>query len=389
VFWIISFISGLAEGFIGPVYIIFLRSFDLSFFQVNMMNVVFMSTIFLFEIPTGSVADYFGRKISVIIGLLIWALSMLVYGLSSNFYGFITAEIIGGFGATFITGALEAWIVDSTAKERRVRKLRINEIFGKGNVSKNIGFAIGGFFAGLLASISLRYPFFLSSSIFLISAFVGSLLMKENFIRRKIKGIAKTVKDIFKIARYSINFARSNRMIVYFSLASLLTMFAFQVTLQFWQPYFLQLKVPISMFGIIWVFMISFLSLGSYFGGKLSKKFQNEKPLILISTLIGALVYFGFGLLLDFQIAFISLLVWELHVGISDPATKAYYNEFIPKKQRATLINLKSMMGKVGQVGSLLLTGYVADVYGLQLPFFLGAFAMLTGLVFYSLIKKQ
>jgi len=348
-----------------------------------------MSTVFLCEIPTGSIADYYGRKISVLIGCFFSLIAALVYGMSSSFFGFFVAEILFGFGLTFITGALEAWVVDSTFRERKLKNIKVGEIFGKGQAFENVGMLMGGFLGGLIAAINISYPWFMISLTYFITILFGSILMKERVMgKRVVKGIQKNLNEVLKIAKQSIHYTKTHRTIVYFLFAGAMVSFSFQIILQFWQPYLTSLKLSIETLGYAWVLMMLFLIYGSYFGTKLTKKFKNERPLILMSLVISSLTYLGFALFLDFRIATFSLLLWEFGHGIHTPLVSSFYNEFIPRKQRATMLNFKSMIAKIGQVLSLLLTGYLADTYGLQLPFFLGTLLTFAGLIVYSGIKK-
>jgi len=83
----------------------------------NAMQLVIVGTAvelscFLFEIPTGILADIKSRKLSVVIGVILIGIGFLIEGLIPNFVVIFICQIIWGIGVTFTSGANEAWIAD-------------------------------------------------------------------------------------------------------------------------------------------------------------------------------------------------------------------------------------------------------------------------------------
>ena len=105
-------LTHLGISFISATYVVFLISRGLNLFEVNLVNLVFFTTIFIWEIPTGAVADVFGRKISFIVSCFLLSVSFFIYAASYSFWGFALAEAIGAIGTTFGSGAFQAWLVD-------------------------------------------------------------------------------------------------------------------------------------------------------------------------------------------------------------------------------------------------------------------------------------
>jgi DHA3 family tetracycline resistance protein-like MFS transporter len=73
---------------------------------------------FLFEVPTGIVADACSRRLSLITGYLLIGLGFLVEGFFPTFHAILLAQVIWGLGFTFISGARQAWITDEVGEER-------------------------------------------------------------------------------------------------------------------------------------------------------------------------------------------------------------------------------------------------------------------------------
>src|SRR3989344_7989541 len=94
----LSFLTKFGISFIAAVYVTFLMSQGLNLFEVNMVNFVFFITMFVCEIPTGAIADVFGRKTSFVCSCFLYAVGMFVYAASQSFWGFVLAEMISAVG---------------------------------------------------------------------------------------------------------------------------------------------------------------------------------------------------------------------------------------------------------------------------------------------------
>lgn len=84
-YYILQGVLGLATGLIIPYNVLFLRSRGLDLLQIGILSSAFEASIVMFEVPTGYLADCKGRRLSVLLGLVIMALSGLVYGFSHYF----------------------------------------------------------------------------------------------------------------------------------------------------------------------------------------------------------------------------------------------------------------------------------------------------------------
>ncbi len=92
-----TLLTKLSMSFIAATYVMFLIGRGLNLFEANLVNFAFFTTLFLCEIPTGAVADVFGRKMSFVISCFLYAIGMFVYASSHSLYGFIAAEVIAAF----------------------------------------------------------------------------------------------------------------------------------------------------------------------------------------------------------------------------------------------------------------------------------------------------
>ncbi|MFX1595095.1 MAG: hypothetical protein ACFFBK_03435, partial [Promethearchaeota archaeon] len=107
--YIFSFILGIHT--VRGVYIPFMLSWGgLSFFQVMILQSYFTAMIVVFEIPSGAIADFLGRKTALILSALSVASAAFTYSIIPNFFLFMLAETLWAFGSALLSGTNEAFI---------------------------------------------------------------------------------------------------------------------------------------------------------------------------------------------------------------------------------------------------------------------------------------
>lgn len=122
VYLLIRFVFSLAVSMSTVLSIVYhLEVVQLDAFQLVLVGTVLETSCFLFEIPTGVVADLYSRRRSVLIGMFLYGLGFLMEGALPWFAPVLLAQVVWGCGDTFITGALEAWIA-SEEEDKPIRQ---------------------------------------------------------------------------------------------------------------------------------------------------------------------------------------------------------------------------------------------------------------------------
>ncbi len=109
-FLLLSFFFQSAFALITPIYVLYLQSEGLTPQQITTVSSVFMISLFLLEVPTGLIADVFGRKFSVVIGWALRSVSFFVYYWADSLPVFFIAEFVGAIGAACVSGSFAAWL---------------------------------------------------------------------------------------------------------------------------------------------------------------------------------------------------------------------------------------------------------------------------------------
>jgi len=103
--------------FIGGVLVPFFMDWGkISFTQIMILQSWFMLWIFIMEVPTVTIADYFGRKYSLLLGCIVNIITVIIYTITPNFYLFLVGEFLWATSAALFSGADDAFVYDSLKK---------------------------------------------------------------------------------------------------------------------------------------------------------------------------------------------------------------------------------------------------------------------------------
>src|SRR5262249_43017153 len=152
-YYVLSGGDNLAQYFILAIYPIFLLSRGLDVFQINAVLATYGITVFLFEGPTGAGAGVFRRRAAVVLGGGVRGAAYALYTLAYDFRTCAAAEFIDAIGTTFVSGALDAWMVDASRAAGAAGAL--DPVFARGAAVGRGLMIAGGITAGYLAERSL------------------------------------------------------------------------------------------------------------------------------------------------------------------------------------------------------------------------------------------
>lgn len=167
------FLVFLGISLVIPVLPSIMNELNISGAGVGYLTAAFAMTQLIFSPFTGRAADKFGRKIIIVIGMVIFAFSELLFGLGTTIEVLFISRILGGLAGAFIMPAVTAFIVDLTTDQNRARAL------GYMTAALNFGFIIGPGVGGILAEVSTRLPFFVAAVLGIISAVSAIFLLTE------------------------------------------------------------------------------------------------------------------------------------------------------------------------------------------------------------------
>jgi DHA3 family tetracycline resistance protein-like MFS transporter len=203
-------IDGFLWAMFTTVYSLYvIRVVGLNPLQLVLMGTTLEATYFLFEVPTGVVADVVSRKASIVIGWTITGIAMAMLGFVHSFPAALITQALWAFGATFVSGADVAWITDEVGEDdARPLYLRAAQL-------ENVC-AFGGIWVGIsLATIALRVPIVVAGSAVIVVAFALIVLMpEEHFVRPARNEVVRFRHSLRETLGSSVRTIRGHRVLL-------------------------------------------------------------------------------------------------------------------------------------------------------------------------------
>lgn len=354
-FLVLSIMERLSISFIYTCYMLFLQANGLNLFEANMANVAFYITLFLCEIPTGAIADVFGRKRSYVLSLLLHGLSLLIYWRSSTLTGFIIAEIVGAVGLTCASGAFQAWLVDSLKHYGSTDPYM--PVFAKAEQLASLVGIAGAFAGNYLFNIDIGLPWLFGGVLMLSTSALAQITIKEEYFERHAKSMCEYWNKFMDTIRRSARYTRINGNVRFLILASLFQCFAVQAANMQWQVLFKdKIHLPYLYTGIAIFTFIGYTVAKSIGWRKLNERLMINSAQIVIGLGMAFAVSIPY-----FPLAISMFLIHEIARGMYKPLRDAYLNDNIPSEERATLISFEAMSQHIGGVVGLFVSGFVAE----------------------------
>lgn len=352
-----------------PVVVLFYQDNGMGMQEIFTLKAIYSVAIVTMEVPSGWMADVWGRKKTLFIGSVLGAAGFFTYSFSHGFWAFAAAEIVLGVGHAFVSGADSAMLYDGLKASGKTDQYIKHE--GRITSAGNFAEAFAGIIGGLLAAISLRTPFYFQFAVAAI-AIPAAFTLKEPMIHSNehIHSIKKLVGNIKTTLANNHNL-RISILLSALTGAATLT-FAWLV-----QPYFIAIGLPVEMYGIFWTGLNLTVGISSVFAHKVEVFFGKTRSLAGIILLV-TLGYFLSGIVISFWgIGF--LFLFYLVRGIATPILKNYINQYTQSEIRATIFSVRDFLIRIvfAVIGPLL--GWITDNVNLE-----SAFIMAGGIYFVS-----
>jgi len=349
--------------------------------QVQIIQAWFMFWAFIMEVPTGVVADYFGRKYSVALGAALIAVTSLVYGSIPRFEIFLLCEFLLAIAYALVSGANEALLYDTLKEQGKEEESK--KIFGKVSAVSTVGVIIGPIFGSLIAAkFGLNVPM-LVTAIPLTLAAIIIWTIKEPVIKNKTTG----VKNYFEIAKTGVSFFYHHRHLKILAIDSLIIVMAAYFLVWLYQPLLQNIGIPIFYFGFIRASMsLNQILISSNFEF-LEKIFGSAHAFLKMSALLIGVLFLVVAI---FPNLITVLLFVVIGGGLSvsrSTLISTYMNKHIPSEQRATILSSIAMLSRVTLAITGPLIGIMAD-YSLRGTIFIVGLLPLAVFLF-SPLKKE
>ncbi len=180
-------------------------------FQLVLVGTVLEVSYFLFEIPTGIVADVYSRKWSVVAGFALIGAGFILEGSVPEYGAVLLSQVLFGIGATFTSGAYEAWVASETETARTQRGLSLGAIYLRGE-QFNLGASLVAVAAAVyLGRDDVSVPIVVGGAMMVSLAAVLAVVMPEQHFRRAPRGERETWKAFVTSMQTAYRVVRGRR----------------------------------------------------------------------------------------------------------------------------------------------------------------------------------
>lgn len=161
-------------GLVIPIMPTYMNELHINGSMVGLLVAAFSATQLVFSPLAGRLSDSLGRKKMIVVGMVIFAFSELLFGVVSTSPLLFLSRMLGGIGAAFIMPAVMAYTADMTTSEERAKGM------GFINAAITTGFIIGPGIGGFIAEYGIRVPFYAAFAAAGIAAVITQLVLPES-----------------------------------------------------------------------------------------------------------------------------------------------------------------------------------------------------------------
>jgi len=367
--------------FIGPVYLAFYQDFaGLSFKYMMFAQAWYMLWAFLLEVPSGIIADSFGRKKTLILASIINCVAIFIYSLYPNFYLFLVAEFLWAVAFVLFSGTDDALAYDSLKQIGEAH--RSVKVFSRMESFASFGVLIATPLGGILADAFGPKMVMLFMTIPYAFAFLIAISLKEAKIEEPI-----CLQYYIHNFKYEFRLFKSNKILIAlaFNLISIYIIIYPMIFL--YQDILLVNGFSNTATGFVyagWI-MLSIILMNSFDIFELI--FKSKKAFLTISGIVVAIMFF----LLAFS-NYPPLLVIALILGCAfgfarKPLLINYMNKHIPSHKRATLLSSIGMIENFFLVFITLLMGIFSESWLQPMLITLGILTLI--FVYFSRVREE
>jgi len=379
-FWIYLILEG---GLAFLMSMIFTASsvYQVTVVGLNALQLVLVGTAleiaaFLFEVPTGVVADVYSRKLSVVIGMFLIGAGFLVEGSIPLFLPILFAQVLWGLGYTFTSGATQAWISDEIGEQAAgLAFMRANQV---GNIT-----ALAGIVAGMLiGNWRVNLPIQLGGFGLVLLGLFLALKMPETGFTPNRSAERSSWGDMKRTFLDGLGLVRKRpALMTILSIGLMYGLFSEGFD-RLWTKHTLdqfgaQMGIELPLLGLVqpvfWIGAMKAISLlfavvateGITRKVDTSSYGQIAQALFLISILLAAGM-FTFTLTGTFAVAVIAYIVVHVTRNVTGPVYMAWVNQRLDSRVRATVISMSSQVDAIGQIAGGPAVGLIGNLISVR-----------------------
>lgn len=394
VYLVTAFAASLFFTMMGMISAIYrVESGGLNPLQLVLVGTVLEAAVFLFEIPTGIVADLYSRRLSIIIGYTLIGLGFMLEGALPLFATILLAQVVWGVGYTFISGASDAWIADEAGEAR------LPQIYLRGAQLGQLGALLGIVASAGLGTIQLKLPILLGGGLMIALALFLVLFMPETAFAPVPQPERTTWQKMGHTLRDGIGVVRGRPLLILMLAVATIYGLSSEGLDRLWEAHFLANFSfpgfadldPVIWFGLINVGTLLLSIIATELVRRrmvIDSQAAAARALLLVNAPI-ILSVAGFGLAGNFTMAL--GMYWSLAMfrSTNGPLFNSWINRGLESRVRATVLSMQGQADALGQFVGGPFIGVVATALGLRVSMVVVALLLSPVMLLYARARRM
>ncbi len=361
-----------------PVWIVFLteeRGFSLT--EVTGAEGLFLVGIVVLEVPTGAVADRYGRSLSMALGAFCYSLAVLTFAFANSFAVLMVSFMLWSVAHTLMSGADMALLFDTLKLGHR--ESEYERLAGRGGGLSWAGAGIATMLGGPVAAfVDTRFTIFFGAATCLVTAFVALALWEPP--RNRDDGPHAPYFSTIGKAFHEMWSVPAVRAVVLLAGTATAALVAGNYLLQ---PYLLERGVPVGIrFSLLQVPVFFAGFLGSFFASRIGLRVGANKALIGL-PLIGVGAYLALSATPGLS-GYAALPLLVALGSVVQPIAGGFVNRRISSERRATVLSIQGMVHSLTLAALAPAVGLATDESGVGTAFFVGGVMTLTAVALFG-----
>lgn len=191
------FIVMTGIGLVIPIMPTIIHDFGAGGKTFGFLIATFAFAQFLFSPLAGDLSDRYGRKKSIVFGLILFSSAQFLFAFSNHLALLYVSRLIGGIGGAFLIPSIMAFVADITTVETRAKGM------GRLGAAMSFGFVVGPGAGGFLAAFGLRAPFIIAGTVAALAALLSIFFLKEP-VKEAVQSATKQRESLLKQLTLSI-----------------------------------------------------------------------------------------------------------------------------------------------------------------------------------------
>ncbi|WP_338944920.1 MFS transporter [Fusobacterium pseudoperiodonticum] len=343
----------------------FLLQLGINNTQIGFIWSLVLFSQMIFDYPTGSFADKYGRLRIFTIGMIFMGIATIIIAKSYNVPMLYISGILLGLGESQVSGTLFPWFVNSISIENNKEKQEyIFKINAQSQFLTNIIGVLTGFIISFF-NIDYKTLLIISGMLYIVNGVFIYFSFEDN---------KSTETDLVKIGKKSLLFFIKERKLWIYTLALTSSYSFYSIYLFIWQPVGKSLGITGSRLGSVYsLYLISF-AISAF----ISKRNIKEFVYVLCTSLIPVsliVIYCSHNLIL-YLVGIVSL---GFNYKMAMLKIMGTVHNFISNEVRSSVISLVSSLSSVFLIGLQIIIGKILDTKNL---FYLQILCIFIGIIY-------